>query len=306
MMVLLTLPVLLVALFAGTPEPPIAPELVEFAPFPGNPVFEPGGLEDWDAMIRERGWILREDSVYHLWYTGYRPGKSSTMKLGYATSPDGLTWTRHPGNPIYTEHWVEDMMVVKHGGTYYMFAEGKGDRAHLLTSTDRVHWNRQGTLDIRKANGEALEPGPFGTPTVLMEGGIWHLFYERNDEAIWLATSTDTRVWTNVQDDPVIRRGPEAYDVTMIALNQVLKYKDCYYAYYHATCPENGPDRWTMCAAVSPDLVHWQKYSGNPILEPDHSSGILVHDGMGYRMYSMHRAVRVFLPKNRSFEVGAE
>jgi len=284
---------LLVGADAG---PAFPPELVEFTPHEHNPVFEASGPGHWDAMIRERGWILREDNVYHLWYTGYDSPKGP-MKLGYATSPDGFTWTRYPGNPIYTEHWVEDMMVVKVGATYYMFAEGLNDEAQLLTSTDRIHWTREGKLDIRKADGEPLSPGPFGTPTALYENGTWYLLYERDDDAIWLATSKDLKTWTNVQDEPVIKRGPEPYDRTMIAVNQVVKHEGRYYAYYHATCPENGNDQWSMNVAASTDLIHWEKYPGNPIIKPDNSSGILVNDGKQFRLYCMHRAVSLFFPK---------
>jgi hypothetical protein len=263
------------------------PALVEFVPYGRNPVFEGRGHGYWDEKIRERGWILREDNLYHLWYTGYAPSESGVMKLGYATSPDGLNWTRYRDNPIYSENWVEDVMVVKLGDTYYMFAEGAND---------------EGTLDIRTVNGERLEPGPFGTPTALYENGIWYLFYERNDTAVWLAASKDLKTWTNVQDEPVIQRGPEPYDRTMIALNQVIKHDGRYYAYYHATCPKNGPDRWTMNVAASSDLVHWVKFPGNPILGPDLSSGIIVYDGRQFRMYCMHRAVRVFFPKPKTPE----
>ncbi len=296
----LSISILLATLLTGAAELPFPAEIVNFTPYQSNPVFEPGGPDCWDTAIRERGWILQEDGTYHLWYTGYRPGDEQTMQLGYATSPDGISWTRFPGNPIYTEHWVEDMMVVKQGATYYMFAEGKDDQAHLLTSTDRVHWTRQGVIDIRKVNGEPLDPGPFGTPAAFYENGTWYLLYERDDEAVWLATSKDMKVWTNVQDEPVLRPGPEPYDVTMIAVNQVVQYNGIYYAYYHATCPENGRDRWSMCVAASADRIHWEKYAGNPIIEPDHSSGILVHDDQQYRMYTMHRAVDLFFPKTSS------
>jgi sucrose-6-phosphate hydrolase SacC (GH32 family) len=98
----------------------------------------------------------------------------------------------------------------------------------------------------------------------------------------------------------VIKRGPEPYDKTMIALNQVVKYKGYYYAYYHATCPENGTDRWSMNVAGSKDLIHWEKYPGNPIIPPDNSSGILVDDGKGFRLYCMHRAVSLYLPRDKS------
>ena len=90
------------------------PELVEFEPYSGNPVFERGEPGTWDERIQERGWILKEDDGYHLWYTGHKHEYNATMQLGYATSPDGIHWMRYPGNPLPTVRWVEDMMVVKH------------------------------------------------------------------------------------------------------------------------------------------------------------------------------------------------
>lgn len=276
------------------------PELVQFTPYEHNPVFTGRGEGHWDAMIRERGWIMLEDGVYHLWYSGYNPAQSDVIHLGYATSPDGITWTRHPDNPIYAEDWVEDVFVLKKDGTYYMFAEGRNDRAHLLTSSDRIHWEEQWTLDMRKANGEPLSPGPFGTPTVFIEDGTWYLFYERDDEAIWLATSTDLKVWTNVQDEPVLERGPDAYDQAMLALDQILKYNGRYYAYYHGLIPETNPQEWTTAIAVSTDLIHWEKYPGNPILRHDQSSPVLVPDGGAFRLYTMHPHVNLHLPAKQN------
>lgn len=284
-------------MMAVAAEPAFPPEMVRFTAYPKNPLFEAAGPGHWDQNIRERGWIMKEGDEYHLWYTGYVPPESNEKHLGYATSKDGLLWTRYPGNPIHTEGWVEDVMVVKEGDTYYMFAEGRGDQAHMLSSTDRIHWTRQGTLDIRKANGEPIAPGPFGTPSVLRENGRWYLFYERNDEAVWIAASDDLKTWKNVQDEPVIRCGPEPYDRNMIAVNQVVKYQGCYYAYYHAICPENGHGRWSMNVAASTDLLHWKKYPGNPIVPPDHSSGILVPDGAGFRLYCLHPSMALYLPE---------
>jgi predicted GH43/DUF377 family glycosyl hydrolase len=271
-------------------------ELVSFAPYQGNPVFAGTGQNTWDSKIRERGYILREDGVYHLWYTGYRGDKADEKHLGYATSPDGLHWTRYAGNPIYDRGWVEDMHVVKHGDTYFMVAEGRDDIAHWLTSKDRIRWEEQGNLDIRYTNGKRLGPGPYGTPSLWIEGPAWYLFYERRDEGVWLARSTDRKVWTNVQDEPVIARGPEPFDRRAVALNQVVQVNGRYYGYYHATSLEE-PRNWTTCVAMSTDLVHWKKYPKNPIVSGDRSSGILVHDGKQYRLYTMHPDVRAYFPK---------
>ena len=57
------------------------------------------------------------------------------------------------------------MCVVKQNGVYQMFAEGKNDIAHRLSSSDGVHWTDHGSLDIRLTGGTPISPGPYGTPT---------------------------------------------------------------------------------------------------------------------------------------------
>src|SRR5262245_14131323 len=300
--VLLTLVVVVASVHevaGGAKTEKFPPGLVKFVPHGKTPVFEAGGKGAWDAKIRERGWILREDGVYKLWYTGYDGTNDGLRMLGYATSPDGIDWTRHPRNPIYRDHWVEDMMVIKRDGVYYMFAEGKNDRAQLLTSKNGIDWTRIGRLDIRRANGEPIADGPYGTPTAWHENGTWHLFYERNDLGVWLATSKDLKVFTNVRDEPVLAPGPMDYDKDLIALNQIIKHNGRYYAYYHG-CAKTGPNArlWSTGVATSTDLVRWEKYPGNPLqpVAENKSSGIVVHDGKQWRLYTMHPAVHLHVP----------
>ena len=278
-------------------------ELVNFRPYATNPVFAGTGTDTWDRNIRERGYIILENGIYKMWYTGYNYDIEKTMHLGYATSEDGISWARYPGNPVFNGYWTEDVHVVKHKGKYFMVAEGVDDIAHLLTSDDGIHWIREGDLDIRKVNGNPISSGPYGTPVLWIEDEKWYLFYERNDMAVWLAESTDTRVWTNVQDDPVIERGPDAHEKEGIALNQIIKYKGKYYGYYHCT-PDKDWTRWNSNVAVSEDLIHWTKYEHNPIIDVDdvhdnYSSPILVWDGNGYRLYTMHGEVRLYFYKDK-------
>ncbi len=272
-------------------------ELVHFKPYENNPVFTGTGRDTWDRTIRERGYILKEADTYSMWYTGYNEDREDTRYLGYATSTDGIKWTRYADNPIFKKSWVEDMMVVKYKGIYYMFAEGRNDIAHWLTSTDKIHWKEQGPLDIRQSDGRPISSGPYGTPTVWIENGKWYLFYERNDHGVWLATSADHKIWTNVQDDPVLKMGPEEYDQKGLALNQVIKYKGKYYGYYHATAYDPWRD-WTTNVAVSDDLIHWKKYPHNPIVSRNKSSGIVVLDKRQFRLYTMHPDVRVYFPQH--------
>ncbi|WP_166831664.1 glycoside hydrolase family protein [Thalassoroseus pseudoceratinae] len=273
-------------------------ELVHFVPYQRYPLFAGTDSETWDRKIRERGYILRHNDEWHLWYTGYNGERTATKMLGYATSLDGLNWKRHPDNPIYQAAWTEDVHVVRHDDLFYMVAEGRDDIPHMLTSRDGVHWTEVGRLDVRQRDGSPISPGPYGTPTLWIEKDTWYLFYERRDQGVWLAKSTDRKVWTNVKDTPVIGLGPAEYDRHAIALNQVIGYQGRYYGVYHANGHPSWKGPWTTCLAVSDDLVDWKKYPGNPIIRTNNSSGQLVHDGERYRLYTTHPDVRVYFPPN--------
>jgi hypothetical protein len=269
--------------------------LTDWVPVVDGPVFQGTGENTWDRKIRERGYILLEDGVYHLWYTGYNDDRGPTKLLGHATSPDGLRWSRDPANPVFSGSWTEDVCVLRRDGRYVMFAEGKNDIAHQLTSPDRVRWTDLGPIDVRKVDGTPISPGPYGTPTVWYEDGTWYLFYERGDMGVWLATSKDGKVWKNVQDSPVLKMGPEPYDRAAVAFNQIIKRDGVYYAFYHANAERPWKD-WTTNIARSRDLVHWEKYPGNPLIRDNRSSAVLVSGPDGDRLYTMHPDVRVFKP----------
>lgn len=271
-------------------------ELLNWKPYRANPLFTSSGPGHWDTKIRERGWILRDSNTYHLWFTGYDGTREGLKQLGHAVSSDGIRWTRSPVTPLSGNHWVEDMMVIKHGNMFYMFAEG--DHNHfsvMLSSENGVDWKWRGRLDVRMADGKSPVTEPVGTPTVWFENDTWYLFYERMDKGIWLATTKDIESlkWGNLQDDPVLVPGPAEYDSDMIALNQIFKYKNSYYAIYHGS-GKSIPRTWNTDIARSTDLIHWTKYAGNPLVEDNKSSGQMVPVGLGFRLYTMHDQVDLF------------
>ena len=279
-------------------------DLTQFEPVASNPVFNGAGEGHWDVKIRERGWILRDGDLWRMWYTGYDGTRPGQKMLGYATSADGLIWKRHSENPIYKDSWVEDVCVIPHEGTLYMFAEGEHDQAHLLTSRDGLEWTRVGRLDVRLKSGQPIPDGPYGTPTAWFEAGVWNLFYERGDKGIWLARSHDLKVFTNVQDEPVMSPGPDEFDRDLIAMNQIVKQDNRYFAVIHGSkkpADPQQPSLWATGLATSTDLIHWIKYTGNPLrpISENKSSGLLIHDGKKFRLYTMHGKVDVHMPVSK-------
>jgi hypothetical protein len=165
---LASLPLAAAVALPATPRPHASPadastfprELVDWVPHEGNPLFAGTSRDTWDREIRERGFILRDGNTWRLWYTGYDSTKSETKSLGYATSPDGLVWTRHPKNPVFDGVWTEDVFVLKHGGLFHMYAEGANDVAHRLTSADGVRWEEQAVG--RRRRESRSRQGPTG------------------------------------------------------------------------------------------------------------------------------------------------
>ena len=112
------------------------------------------------------GFALVIDGVFHMWYifgTGWKKyapdaAPDRTYKIGHATSPDGVNWTKEESRQIISDQLGPDESqalptVVKIGSRYHMFfcyresfdfrkAEGRGYRIGHAWSDDLSNWTR--------------------------------------------------------------------------------------------------------------------------------------------------------------------
>ena len=78
---------------------------VSWTKYSGNPVLDLGPPGSWDGDSISDACVIKENGGYKMWYTGQTYGATSAddvFKIGYATSPDGIHWTRDSGNPVLT------------------------------------------------------------------------------------------------------------------------------------------------------------------------------------------------------------
>lgn len=93
-----------------------------------NPVLDTGGAGSWDSVGVSAPAVIWDGRVFRMWYAGH-DGVASA--LGYATSPDGSTWTRHPA-PVLVKGahggWDSDGVggpaVIRTGSVYRMWYSG--------------------------------------------------------------------------------------------------------------------------------------------------------------------------------------
>lgn len=247
--------------------------LVSFAGYSGNPILSPGSGGSWDENTRERGIFMLDGSTYKVWYGGwqgsYSTSTSSLVDLGYATSSDGISWTKSGSNPVQTTHWTEDPTIIKDGSTYYMYAEdeytGDSDGAEIFryTSSDGITWTQTGI--VLALSGSGWDGTHVGTPLAWKEGSTWYMLYEGFGSTtagqIGLATSSDGITWDRDAGNPILSN-PHHGDTEDIAFDSILKIDGIYYVYGHWR--NAGDTAWDSGLYTSTNLTDWTAYSGNP------------------------------------------
>src|SRR3954467_3605865 len=67
--------------------------------YEGNPVFVKGE-KSWDDGIIVGHSVIKSGNTYKMWYSGAHD-ILDPKSIGYATSTDGIHWTRYSGNPVF-------------------------------------------------------------------------------------------------------------------------------------------------------------------------------------------------------------
>jgi len=213
-----------------------------------NPVFSPR-KDEWDYPEVLKPIVIADGDTLRMWYGGGTiylgdAKNNEVMRIGYATSVDGINWNRNPepvieppppphsstANPDVRPLWDQDGVlpggVIKEDGVFKMwFSGGVGRYAYpssssywsigYATSSDCIHWN--------------LLPDP-----VLLHGKITD-FDEMADDAYVIRTNAGYDMWYGGHSKEAVKA--------------------------------NKPQA-KIGYASSTDGIHWIKYDKNPVLSP--------------------------------------
>jgi predicted GH43/DUF377 family glycosyl hydrolase len=153
-----------------------------------QPVLSPD--QPWEKVAVMCPHVEWDDStkLFRMWYSGgeqYEPDA-----IGYATSPDGISWTKLSSNPIFeanrTNAWekykVTACQVVRHGEWFYMFYIGFRDvdqaQIGLARSRDGIsRWERHPANPIISPSQNQWDHDACYKPFGLFEDHGWLLWY---------------------------------------------------------------------------------------------------------------------------------
>jgi predicted GH43/DUF377 family glycosyl hydrolase len=174
---------------------------------------------------------------------------------------------------------VDCACVFMHEGAWLMaYAgwDGQCNRIGLARSQNLVDWGRVGLL-LDLGESRAFDAGSVSGPFVFAWEGVYHLFYcgfpgqgyEAGPGAHGVALSTDLVNWERHPANPVMRPSPDlAWESAGLYKAFVMRDGDRFRMFYNAKSPDEGGGwRERTGTATSPDLLHWRKHEGNPVLD---------------------------------------
>ena len=248
----------------------------------------------------------RDGGGYEVLYRG--TDGAGIDAVGYASSPDGVTWTKHPGNPVLERSsgvataWdvggVSNGPLIDEGDHYTMFFRGDDSggaiRFGRATSPDLINWTRDTNF--------VFGPGATGSWERFLDSavvrqvndgyGMWYLAYDTTGVGrIGYAYSSDGITWNRSAANPVLTEDATSWDVAGPGSFRILE-RPWLGDYLMAYVSDDLAGTYAIGLATSPDGITWTKDAANPVLPTIpaawHANGFevrdLTFDGSIYKM----------------------
>lgn len=283
------------------PEATVPPFDASWSRSAANPILVPSVAWEETAVVEPS---VMYDGGWRMWYRG----GWSHEAIGYATSSDGVTWTKDAGNPVYGLGGSGESAdialpnVQKIAGTYWMWAVkhpfgiGGTNAGVVATSSDGLAWTTQAS-SITLPSGKTL----WGNNSVWIEGGTWYRLQEAGPSTweVYLYTSSDGLAWSIANSgNPLTTLQVAAGGMyggpsfAMLDGSASPTFSGTYHLWYHAA-PASGNNPTDIYHATSSDRITWTQTSPNPLThtgtgdEADQIAdpNVVVHAGTAYLFY---------------------
>ena len=229
---------------------------INFTPSENNPIVSTGNSGEWDYYRAFGARVVLIEDTFHLFYGGWG---EETNGIGYATSSDGFTFTKHNTNPIFQPDGEGfDALAVRLPTPLVVGDSGFVIPNSVIATVDGYRMYYTGGLNLDRFYIQA-------------QGN------ERSGAMCGMATSADGISWIKYDDpstteipyaesDPVMgpnSSGWDDVDVKCGVMSTDTGWEMVYKGLGTATDGINSKFGY----ATSTDGVDWVKYPGNPIYQ---------------------------------------
>jgi hypothetical protein len=168
----------------------ISSDGISWTRYEGNPILSPGGNGGWDDWSIHSPSVLKDGSAYRMWYGG-QDYQYSPERIGYATSFDGISWTKYSANPVlvpggnggWDDKHVTEQFVTKEGATYKMYYTGNSYsdivQIGLATSIDGTSWTKyDGNPILPMGSPGEWDSFTVACAVVVLDGSAYKMWYQ--------------------------------------------------------------------------------------------------------------------------------
>jgi len=178
--------------------------------YQNNPVLRVGSPGSWDAVYVGYPRIIFDGSTYHMWYFGNKSNSNPIYRIGYATSPDGIHWTKadsvNPVLPLGEPGTWDDATHAGHSyffdaDTFHLWFVGGDEPPTTPTRRYRIGYAKSGDGITWEKHPEPVFYGAgswdslkIHNPCVIVDSSGYHMWYQGKyglNYRIGYATSPD-------------------------------------------------------------------------------------------------------------------
>ena len=242
----------------------------------------------WDQQVLWPNVLYNSDSTrYEMWYSGSSSNRPENLRIpkriGFAISPDGINWTKHP-NPVlvpdpgtWDESSVDFPMVILENGQYKMWYTGWSPSDSVValgyaTSPDGKNWTKHGSNPVLTTSGANWDAGGIGDCYIMPISGGYKIWYcgwtaDYSYSDIGYATSNDGINWIPYNNNPVVKHGVSgSWDDGVVKSPSVLIVNDTYHLWYAGKRLGESYSH-QIAWATSADGINWNKYDDTQTMD---------------------------------------
>ncbi len=188
---------------------------------PQNPLLRNGPEPYDDGKTGPRVVLKVGPADYRIWYEAV--SSSGITAVGYATSTDGISWTKRgivmsPSLPWERSEVSPNSILVEngvyrlwyHGGGYPMGNQRLGNaRVGYATSSDGITWTKRGNPVLDIGASGSFDDDQAAEPRVMRVGARYRMYYTGHNaasarNALGMASSNDGLSWTKAPANPIL------------------------------------------------------------------------------------------------------